>query len=67
MGGARDHDDDDDEVPTDLRTKGLMGLALLLLLALASSYLVSALRKEGRIEDCLLAQRINCDAVVDEQ
>jgi hypothetical protein len=55
---------DDDEEPTDLRTKGLMGLVLVLLLALASSYLVTALRKEGAIEDCLLAQRLNCDALV---
>jgi hypothetical protein len=61
----RAHEDDDDEEPIDLRTKGLMGLALVLLLALASSYLVSALRKEGAIEDCLLAQRLNCDALVD--
>jgi hypothetical protein len=57
--------DDDDEEPTDLRTKGLMGLVLVLLLALASSYLVSALRQEGVIEDCLLAQRLNCDALLD--
>jgi hypothetical protein len=60
----RAHDDDDEE-PTDLRTKGLMGLALVLLLALASSYLVSALRQEGEIEDCLLTQRLNCDALLD--
>ncbi|HUB97666.1 MAG TPA: hypothetical protein VL993_17215 [Stellaceae bacterium] len=56
---------DDDEEPTDPRTKGLMALALVLLLALASSYLVQALRKEGQIEDCLLAQRLNCDALVE--
>jgi hypothetical protein len=56
--------DEDDEEPTDLRTKGLMGLAIVLLLAIACSYLVDALRKEGAIEDCLLEHRTNCDALV---
>jgi hypothetical protein len=39
-------------------------LALVLGLALAASYLVERLRREGQIEDCLLAGRSNCDALV---
>jgi hypothetical protein len=53
--------DDDDEAR---RTLGLIALALVLGLALAASYLVERLRREGQIEDCLLAGRSNCDALV---
>jgi hypothetical protein len=53
--------DDDDEAR---RTRGLIALALVLGLALAASYLVERLRREGQIEDCLLAGRSNCDALV---
>jgi hypothetical protein len=58
-----DHDDGDGE----RRTRGLMALALVLLLGLAASYLVRELRKEGAIEDCLLAGRTNCDALLDDR
>jgi hypothetical protein len=58
----RRSDDDDDA----RQTRGLMALALVLSLALAASYLVERLRKEGQIEDCLLAQRTNCDALLNE-
>jgi hypothetical protein len=56
--------DEDDDGPR--QTRGLMALALVLGLALAASYLIERLRKEGQIEDCLFAGRANCDAVVDE-
>jgi hypothetical protein len=58
-----DHDDGDGE----RQTRGLMALALVLLLGLAASYLVRELREEGKIEDCLLAQRTNCDALLDDR
>ena len=54
--------DDDEERAR--RTSGLAGVAIVLFLALVGSYLIASLRKEGEIEDCLLAQRSNCDALV---
>lgn len=55
----------DDDEESARQTRGLMALALVLALALAASYLFQALRKEGQIEDCLLAGRTNCDALLD--
>jgi hypothetical protein len=54
--------DDDEERAR--RTSGLAGVAIVLFLALLGSYLIASLRKEGEIEDCLLAQRSNCDALI---
>ncbi|HEY3920295.1 MAG TPA: hypothetical protein VGL83_21085 [Stellaceae bacterium] len=47
------------------QTKALAAFALILALALLGCYLVSHLRAVGQIEDCLLAQRSNCDSLVD--
>jgi hypothetical protein len=57
--------DDDEERAR--QTCGLAGVAIVLLLALVGSYLVASLRKEGEIEDCLLAHRNNCDALIDNR
>ncbi|MGH7032571.1 MAG: hypothetical protein ACREFL_02440 [Stellaceae bacterium] len=46
------------------QTKALSGLALLPALAVLGFYLVVHLRKIGQIEDCLRAQRSNCDALL---
>lgn len=54
--------DDDEERAR--RTSGLAGVAIVLFLALLGSYLIASLRKEGEIEDCLLAQRSNCEALI---
>jgi hypothetical protein len=59
----RRRDDDDDGAR---QTRGLMALALVLALALAASYIVERLRKEGLVEDCLLAGRANCDALLND-
>jgi hypothetical protein len=58
--------DDDWEVDWDAerQTKALAGLALTLALALIGFYLVIHLRALASIEDCLLAQRNNCDALI---
>jgi hypothetical protein len=61
--GHDDLDRDDDEDARE--TRGLLAFAFILLLALAASYLVERLRQEGAIEDCLLAGRFNCDALID--
>jgi hypothetical protein len=58
----------DDKEEDDAReTRGLAAFALVLLLALAGFYLVERLRKEGIIEDCLLAGRHNCDSLIDDR
>jgi hypothetical protein len=49
------------------QTRGLAGVALVLFLALVGSYLIMSLKKEGEIEDCLLAHRNNCDALINAQ
>ncbi|HUK58494.1 MAG TPA: hypothetical protein VLV50_04625 [Stellaceae bacterium] len=67
----REHDEklprDDEEEENARETRGLAALAFVLILALAASYLVERLRQEGMIEDCLLAGRSNCDALLDER
>ena len=63
------HDDGRDERDVDWdaerQTKALAGLALILALALIGFYLIIQLRAVAGIEDCLLAQRSNCDALID--
>lgn len=59
------HDEQQEEEDRRRQTRGLAGLALILLLAVIASYLIIRLRQEGIIEDCLLAQRIDCDALVE--
>jgi hypothetical protein len=61
-GGMRD--EDDHHLDADRQTKALAGLAFLLALAIFGFYLVVHLQKIGKIEDCLLAQRSNCDALL---
>jgi hypothetical protein len=60
-------DDGDEDEDAERRTRGLAGIAVVLLLAVIASYLIQSLRKEGEIEDCLMAQRINCDSLLDER
>jgi hypothetical protein len=57
---------DDEEEERARQTRGLASMALVLALALVGSYLVASLRKEGQIEDCLLARRTNCDALLQD-
>lgn len=56
--------DERDDWDAERQTKALAGFALILVLALLGFYLVVHLRTVGKIEDCLLAQRSNCDALV---
>ena len=44
-------------------TVSLAALAVSLVLALAGFYLLDALAAEGRLEDCLLQGRSNCERV----
>jgi hypothetical protein len=63
---ARD-EHNDAEADAERLTRGLGAIVFVLLLALAGSYLVKELKKEGQIEDCLLAHRMNCDALSDDR
>ena len=54
------HRDDEER---NRQTRSLAALALVLALAVGALYLVQHLRREGEIEDCLLAGRRNCDAL----
>jgi hypothetical protein len=51
----------------DRRTRGLAALALVLFLLLVASYLIQQLNLEAQLEDCLLAQRSDCDALIQKQ
>lgn len=46
------------------QTLSLAGLAVTLALLVASVYLVQRLSHTTRVEDCLMANRMNCDRVV---
>jgi hypothetical protein len=48
----------------DRQTASLAGLALVLFLVVAGLYVVHQLAIKAAVEDCLLAQRANCDAVL---
>jgi len=54
------HEDEDSA----RQTRSLAGLAIILALAVIAFFLIEHLKKEGEIEDCLLAGRSNCDALV---
>jgi len=45
-------------------TASLAGLVVALMLVVAGLFLIQQLRDKARIEDCLMAGRFNCDAVV---
>jgi len=42
------------------RSVALIGLVVVLALVVAAVYLVHALQKESRLEDCLMSGRTNC-------
>jgi hypothetical protein len=54
--------DDDDRGPG--RAGPLAAVMILIALAVAGFWLVSVLRQQSAIGDCLLARRSNCDALV---
>ena len=60
---GRDHRPNKEEA--DRQTRSLAAVAVLLALALAALFLIAHLRREGEIEDCLMAQRLSCDKLLD--
>jgi hypothetical protein len=54
----------EDRKAADRQTASLAGMAITLLVVVASLFLLKELHNKAMIEDCLLAGRSNCDAVV---
>lgn len=65
--GRDDWDDWDADWDAERQTKALAGLALTLALAVIGFYLVIHLRALATLDDCLLAQRNDCDSLVDSR
>ena len=61
-----DHDNFRRQQDADRQTKALAGLAVVLALAFLALFVFQHLRAEGELEDCLLAGRSNCDALIDQ-
>lgn len=53
-----------DEDAANRQTASLAGLAVALALVVAGLFLIHRLHAASTVEDCLLAGRLNCDAVV---
>ncbi|MBV9014569.1 MAG: hypothetical protein JO213_03865 [Alphaproteobacteria bacterium] len=53
-------DRDDHDREPDNRRPALIGLVVVLVLVVAAYFLVTALRKNADLEDCLMAGRHNC-------
>jgi hypothetical protein len=56
--------DNEARIEANRQTSGLAGVAIVLLLLVAGLFLVHALHDKGRIEDCLMAGRLDCDLVL---
>jgi uncharacterized membrane protein len=55
---------DDDQDGANRQTASLAGMAIALLLVVAGLFLIHQLHAKAMVEDCLMANRINCDKVV---
>jgi hypothetical protein len=53
-----------DQADADRRTAGLAGFAIVLLLLVAGLFLVHTLYQKSKIEDCLMAGRLDCDHLI---
>jgi hypothetical protein len=57
-------DEQRDREETNRQTRSLAGLALVLALAVAAFFLFQYLKRAGDLQDCLMAGRANCDALI---
>ncbi len=55
--------DDEDEAAANCQTASLAGLAAALVLVVLGLFLIHVLRHEAQVEDCLMAGRLDCDAI----
>jgi len=56
--------DEGDQADADRQTAGLAGLAFVLLLLVAGLFLVHTLYQKSKVEDCLMAGRLDCDRLI---
>jgi hypothetical protein len=57
---AHDPNEPDDDDGGGSRRGALIGLAIAAVLVIAGYYLMTALRNQGNMEDCLMSGRTNC-------
>jgi hypothetical protein len=57
-------DPSEDQAAANRQTASLGGVAVALLLVVLGLFLVRELHAKAQVEDCLLAGRLNCDALV---
>ena len=62
---GRDEAGRDEAAEEDRLTASLAGLAFALLVVVAGLFLIQHLRDKAQVEDCLMAGRSNCDAVLE--
>jgi hypothetical protein len=55
---------DEEQADANRQTASLAGMAFALFLVVVGVFLVRELHTKAVVEDCLLAQRLNCDAMV---
>ena len=55
------HQYEDDDAEDDRVTLSLAGLAVALLVVVASLFLIHTLAQKARMEDCLMTGRTNCE------
>ena len=55
---------DDEQEAADRQTLSLAGLALVLFLVVVSLFVFRQLAAQAALEDCLLANRTNCDLLI---
>jgi hypothetical protein len=60
MSAPRDDDRLDQDPGPDSRRPAVIGLILMLALVVAGYFLVTALRQNANLEDCLMSGRKNC-------
>ena len=58
---------DAEQAESDRVTSSLAGLAAALLIVVSGLFLIHHLQAKAALEDCLMAQRLNCDAIVAER
>jgi hypothetical protein len=62
--GFSNVESDEDQEAANRQTASLAGLAVVLCLVVSSLFVIHRLHAKGAVEDCLMAGRINCDALV---
>lgn len=60
------HAYEDEQAEENRVTSSLAGLAVVLCVVVASLFLIQQLQDKAAVEDCLMAQRLNCDATLQQ-